>query len=191
MPVILCHRTLSPHFTIHLNGFVPSFSVNPFYKKFWALSSILDKKNRIKPRYFGVCWENWRRRSQWLSYVSASHELSPFSGCFERGVGGVMLWLKMEFLLSCLPPAQNSCWAQGSSVPVGLSSCLATLQRAWEPQFRIWLLEVVLSAFVGDDLLVFLAPFNFQHMFTSICSPPSHGGWQFELVILISLSVKR
>lgn len=31
---------LRPSFIIHLNGFIPSFEVNVFYKKFWALSSI-------------------------------------------------------------------------------------------------------------------------------------------------------
>lgn len=124
VPVILCHWMLSPHFTIHLNGFVPSFSVNLFYKKVLCSQQHSCQDPALNQGILGYAEKMEREEANgWVISVPATSSL--LSGCFERGGGGVMLWLKMEFLLSCLPSAQESCWKQSTSVPVKLSSCLA------------------------------------------------------------------
>lgn len=174
---------LSPHFTIHLNGFVPSFSVNLFYKKkFWALSSILDK-NQYYTKVFWVMLRKWKEKKPMVGFSQCQPWALSFFWLFwawwewcnvmaKDGISSVSSPISPRALLETKP-------LSASEVVFTSGTALATLQRAWEPQFRIWLPEVVLSADLGERPARFLAPFNFQHMFTSLCSSPSRGGWQF------------
>lgn len=184
---------LSPHFTIHLNGFVPSFPVNLFYKKFWALSSILDKNQDETKIFWVILWKRKEKKPVVeLSQSSASHERALlfllFWFCF---LFWVLLWAwwwwcvvakdGSSFILFFITPKVLSKTRKSTSVQRRSSSCLTrlgTLKWGWEPQFRIWLLEVVLFAEFGGMAYAFvtlLPPFNLQHKFRYICFSSSYG----------------
>lgn len=154
---------LSPHFTIHLSGFVPSIPVNLFYKKFWALSSILDK-NQDETKGFGVILWNLKEKMPGveLSQSSPSRELAlSFFYCFVPFTSVVLStvvvcccgWRWPFFYLLF---HQTKSIAEVTAVRFSANGVtfisdteLATLKWGQEPQGRSWLRKVVLSAAFG------------------------------------------
>lgn len=172
---------LSPHFTIHPNGFVPSFSVNLFYKKVLSPQQYSWQEPRLNQGILGYAEKMEREEGNgWVISVPAMSSL-PFLvfwawwGWCDVTKDGI------SSVLSSISPrvSLKTKHLSASEVVFTSGTALARLQWAWEPQFRIWLPKVVLSADLGERPAHFLAPFNFQHMFASLCSSPSHGGWQF------------
>ena len=131
MPVILCHWVLNPHFTIHLNGLAPSFLVNLFYKKFWVLSSILEK-NQDETKRLGLTLWKLKKPVVELSQSSASHEVAPLFLVFVSS-SSVVPW-SVVVVCCCgwrwkffyLSSVQKYCWKQGS-----------VLQREWD-HLHVW-----------------------------------------------------